>query len=103
MAKQSRVTKSANREGALDVRLQLLRNDHTSPSLTLAHQAIDLAEEWLEAGSHPQRLARELSTMHPGLALIANIARMLEGEDPGVLRSLGLLRESLREGNPAHR
>jgi translation initiation factor 2B subunit (eIF-2B alpha/beta/delta family) len=99
LVKSSRAVKSRSRENAFDVRLQLLRNDHTSPSLALAHQAIDLAEDWLQAGLHPKRLARELASMHPGLALIANLARMLEEEDPGILRSLRLLRESLREGN----
>jgi translation initiation factor 2B subunit (eIF-2B alpha/beta/delta family) len=82
--------------------LQLLRNDHTSASLTLAHQAIDLAEDWLESGLDARRLALELFTMHAGLALIANLARMLQEEDPSIpsiLESLRLLRESLREGN----
>lgn len=98
MSKKARQTQPGSRESALDARLQLLRNDHSSPSLTLAHEAIDLAEDWLKAGSHPKRLARELLSMHPGLALIVNVARLLEEEDPDVVRSLDRLRESLREG-----
>jgi translation initiation factor 2B subunit (eIF-2B alpha/beta/delta family) len=90
---------ATNRRSAFDVRLQLLRNDHTSPSLALAHQAIDLTEDWIEAGLHPKRLALEFHAMHPRLALVANLARMIEEEDPGILDSLRLLRASLREGN----
>ena len=94
-----RLRRMGNRSTAFEVRLELLRNDHTSPSLTLAHRAIDLAEDWLESGAHPRRLARELSEMHPGLALIANVARMIEEDDPHLVRSLRLMRGSLQEGN----
>jgi translation initiation factor 2B subunit (eIF-2B alpha/beta/delta family) len=94
-----RLRRLGNPSVALEVRLELLRNDHTSPSLTLAHRAIDLAEDWLESGAHPKRLARELSGMHPGVALIANLARMLEEDDPHLTQSLRMMRGSLQEGN----
>ena len=99
MANKWRHGKPDNPESAFNDRLELLRTDHVSPSITLAHQAIDLAEDWLEAGSHPKRLARELSSMHPGLALISNVARMLEEENPSVLASLRMLQRSLERGN----
>lgn len=90
---------AANRQRVLDVRLQLLRNDHTTPSLTIAHQAIDLAKDWVEAGLHPKRLALEFHSMHPGRALIANLAQMLDDAEERTVASLRLLQESLREGN----
>ena len=99
MAKQKQGVNLASRQSAFDARLQLLRNDHTSPSLTVAHQAIDLAEDWLETGLNPKRLALEFYTMHPRLALVANLARILEEDDPAIVVSLRRLRKSLREGN----
>lgn len=88
-----------NRQPAFESRLQLMRNDHTSPSLTLGHQAIDLAEDWLDAGLPPEPLAQELRSMHPHLALVSNIAQILEEKEPNTLSLLRQLRESLREGN----
>jgi translation initiation factor eIF-2B subunit delta len=96
---RQRVRRLGTRSAALEVRLELLRSDHVSPSLALTDRAIDLAEDWVDSGAHPKRLARELSNMHPGLALIANLARLLEESEPHLRQSLRMLRGSLQESN----
>ena len=92
-----RLMRLGTRSAALEVRVELLRSDHDSPPLALADRAIDLAEDWVDSGAHPKRLARALSGMHPGVALIANLARLLEENEPRLREVLRRLRGSLRE------
>jgi translation initiation factor eIF-2B subunit delta len=90
---------SAERAAPFEARLQLLHNDHLSPSVALTCNAIDLAEDWLKAGLSARKLAREFLHMHPGVAAIENLATLLSKPGANALSGLAALRSSLQEGN----
>jgi translation initiation factor eIF-2B subunit delta len=75
-------------------RLERLRNDRVSGAAALALQALDLA---LAAPEDHAELARQLQRMHPAIATVANVGRLLEGG--ASTEELRVLRRSLAEGN----
>lgn len=86
-----------------DDRLRQLRDNRTSGATDLALEAIDLAAEWIAQGRDPRTLAAELQAMHPAIATVRNVGRMVAEEvtdETGNLPArLGQLRRSLVEGN----
>ncbi len=87
------------RETALDQRIEKLRYDRTSGALDLAIEAIDLAESWIAAGKPAPKLATELTRMHPAIAALANVARLLREESANRPQRLHEVKESLVHGN----
>jgi translation initiation factor 2B subunit (eIF-2B alpha/beta/delta family) len=86
-------------ETTLDQRIEKLRYDRTSGALDLAIEAIGLAETWIAAGKPLPRLAAELAKMHPAIAALANVARLLREESDGLPQRLHEVKDSLIHGN----
>ena len=62
---------------ALNKQVEHLRCNHTSGALDLALEAIDLAGAWMEAGMDLHILAAQLQRMHPAIATVRNVGRLL--------------------------
>ena len=80
----------------LDRSLRELAEDRVSGAVGLAVAAIDLADRWRRAGHDPSELAAALAAMHPAIATVGNLARLI-AERPDA--DLVELRRSLIEGN----
>ena len=84
---------------SLTQRVEHLRCNHTSGALDLALEAIDLAGAWRDAGMDLHVLAAQLQRMHPAIATVRNVGRLLLEDPPSAWRRLEDLAQSLREGN----
>ena len=84
---------------ALSQQIEKLRYDRTSGALDLAIDAIELAEGWIAAGRAPAELAREIARMHPAIAAVANVARLLESDRSDLSKRLLQAKQSLVNGN----
>lgn len=83
----------------LNTQIEHLRCNHTTGALDLALEAIDLAGAWMEAGMDLHVLAAQLQRMHPAIATVRNVGRLLLEDPPTAWRRLEDLAQSLREGN----
>ncbi len=90
---------ATRRDTVLDQRIEKLRYDRTSGALDLAIEAIGLAESWIAAGKPIPRLAAELSRMHPAIAALTNVARLMREESADLPQRLHEVKESLVHGN----
>lgn len=89
-----------NRPGeTLSQQIEKLRYDRTSGALDLAIDAIELAEGWIAAGRAPAELAREIARMHPAIAAVTNVARLLESDRSDLSKRLLQAKQSLVNGN----
>ena len=84
---------------ALSQQIEKLRYDRTSGALDLAIDAIELAESWIAAGRAPAELAREIARMHPAIAAVTNVARLLESDRSDLSKRLLQAKQSLVNGN----
>jgi len=84
---------------ALSQQIEKLRYDRTSGALDLAINAIELAESWIAAGRAPAELAREIARMHPAIAAVTNVARLLESDRSDLSKRLLQAKQSLVNGN----
>lgn len=84
---------------ALSQQIEKLRYDRTSGALDLAIDAIELAEGWIAAGRAPAELAREIAGMHPAIAAVTNVARLLESDRSDLPKRLLQAKQSLVNGN----
>jgi len=84
---------------ALSQQIEKLRYDRTSGALDLAINAIELAESWIAAGRAPAELAREIARMHPAIAAVTNVARLLESDRSDLPKRLLQAKQSLVNGN----
>jgi len=84
---------------ALSQQIEKLRYDRTSGALDLAIDAIELAEGWIAAGRAPAELAREIARMHPAIAAVTNVARLLESDRSDLSKRLLQAKQSLVNGN----
>jgi translation initiation factor 2B subunit (eIF-2B alpha/beta/delta family) len=84
---------------ALSQQIEKLRYDRTSGALDLAIDAIELAEGWIAAGRAPADLAREIARMHPAIAAVTNVARLLESDRADLPKRLLQAKQSLVNGN----
>jgi translation initiation factor 2B subunit (eIF-2B alpha/beta/delta family) len=84
---------------ALSQQIEKLRYDRTSGALDLAIDAIELAEGWIAAGRAPAELAREIARMHPAIAAVTNVARLLESDRSDLPKRLLQAKQSLVNGN----
>lgn len=84
---------------SLTQRVEHLRCNHTSGALDLALEAIDLARAWMEVGMDLHVLAAQFQRMHPAIAAVRNVGRLLLEDPPTAWRRLEDLAQSLREGN----
>jgi translation initiation factor 2B subunit (eIF-2B alpha/beta/delta family) len=84
---------------ALSQQIEKLRYDRTSGALDLAIDAIELAEGWIAAGRAPADLAREIARMHPAIAAVTNVARLLESDRSDLSKRLLQAKQSLVNGN----
>jgi len=84
---------------ALSQQIEKLRYDRTSGALDLAIDAIELAEGWIAAGRAPAELAREIAGMHPAIAAVTNVARLLESDRSDLSKRLLQAKQSLVNGN----
>lgn len=81
-------------------RLDHLRNNRKSGAVDLALEAIGLAQDWIAEEGDAKELARELAAMHPAIATVANVSRVIGSGATGDLRTrLETVRESLVQGN----
>ena len=84
-------------------RLRRLRDNRTLGATNLALEAIDLAAEWIAAGRDGADLAARLQAMHPAIATVGNVGRIVAeevAEESGDLPArLCELRRSIVEGN----
>ena len=87
----------------LNTRVEDLRCNHTSGALNLALEAIDLAGAWKEAGMDLHVLAAQLERMHPAIATVRNVGRLLLEDPSTAWRRLEDLAQSLRGGESMHR
>jgi translation initiation factor 2B subunit (eIF-2B alpha/beta/delta family) len=83
----------------LSQQIEKLRYDRTSGALDLAIDAIELAEGWIAAGRAPADLAREIARMHPAIAAVTNVARLLESDRSDLPKRLLQAKQSLVNGN----
>lgn len=83
----------------LSQQIEKLRYDRTSGALDLAIDAIELAEGWIAAGRAPAELAREIARMHPAIAAVTNVARLLESDRSDLSERLLQAKQSLVNGN----
>jgi translation initiation factor eIF-2B subunit delta len=90
---------SSQPESSLEKRVEALRRNRVSGAVDLALEAIGLARDWLSEGREAAGLVRELRSMHPAIATIANVARLLEAPASQLPSRLNETRDSLREGN----
>jgi translation initiation factor eIF-2B subunit delta len=93
MADRDRATATLERH------LEALRRNRISGALDLALQALDLAGHWLANGRPPSELAAELRKMHPAIAPVTNVARLLEEPVSDLPSRLRDVEASLRDGN----
>ena len=84
---------------ALTKQVEHLRGNHTSGALDLALEAIVLARDWMDAGMDLPVLAAQLQRMHPAIATVRNVGRLLLEDPPTARKRLEDLEQSLREGN----
>ncbi|MCY4585071.1 MAG: hypothetical protein OXB98_03440 [Bryobacterales bacterium] len=84
---------------ALNKQVEHLRCNHTSGALDLALEAIDLAGAWMQAGMDLHVLAAQLQRMHPAIAAVRNVGRLLLQDPRTACRRLEDLEQSLRGGN----
>ena len=82
-----------------DQSLLRLRDNRISGATDLAREAIDLALAWIEAGRDPAALALQLDAMHPAIATVRNVGRLLTEGAGELYARLKDLRQSLVEGN----
>jgi len=80
-------------------RLRDLRDDRASGAVALALNALGIANDWIAEGRRPEELAAELETMHPAIAVVANLGTALRDSGPGLSSRLAELKVSLAEGN----
>jgi translation initiation factor 2B subunit (eIF-2B alpha/beta/delta family) len=84
---------------ALSQQIEKLRYNRTSGALDLAIDAIELAEGWIAAERAPAELAREIARMHPAIAAVTNVARLLESDRSDLSQRLAQAKQSLVNGN----
>ena len=84
---------------SLTQRVEHLRCNHTSGALDLALEAIELAGAWRQAGMDLHVLAAQFQRMHPAIAAVRNVGRLLLEDPRTAWRRLEDLAQSLREGN----
>ncbi len=80
-------------------RLRDLRDDRASGAIGLALEALGIANDWIAEARPPEELAAEFETMHPAIAVIANLGTALRDSSPGLSGRLAELKVSLAEGN----
>ncbi len=80
-------------------RLRTLRDNRTLGATNLALEAIDLAAEWIAAGRDGADLAVRLQAMHPAIATVGNVGRIVAEESGDLPVRLCELRRSIVEGN----
>jgi translation initiation factor 2B subunit (eIF-2B alpha/beta/delta family) len=85
--------------GSLDQRVEALRANRISGAVDLALDALELAADWLGSGRPVAALAAELRNMHPAIATIAGVARLLEEPASDLSSLLAATRVSLTDGN----
>ena len=83
----------------LTKRVGQLRDNHTSGALDLALEAIVLARDWMDAGMGLPVLAAQLQRMHPAIATVRNVGRLLLEDPPTSRKRFEELEQSLLEGN----
>jgi translation initiation factor 2B subunit (eIF-2B alpha/beta/delta family) len=84
---------------ALSQQIERLRYNRTAGALDLAIEAIELAEGWIAAGRTPAELAREIARMHPAIAAVTNVARLLQSDRSDLPKRLAQAKQSLVNGN----
>ncbi len=84
---------------SLEDRVAKLRENRVSGAVDLALEALDLANDWLADGRPAADLARQLGQMHPAIATVANVGRLLEEPAGDLPARLAETRSSLVEGN----
>ncbi len=84
---------------SLEQRLDALRRNRVSGALDLALEAIALASDWRAQGRPLEELTKSLRTMHPAIAPVANVARLLEEPGADLPSRLQEVRSSLLDGN----